>query len=368
MLIHSRSRSSRRSRSRSRRMVFLSLLALVGLLWGLHELWRQGLLPVNQTAADGYEVTYTATEQVKLPEDDAPHPHYMEWWYYSGHLWGSDQRRYSFHYALFVINSLATWTVAHASFLDQASGRHYTAQRRTAGKPTTDRPGQFAFQLGDWRMAGGDGRDTLQVNDPKFTLNLSLESREPPVLQGGTGLLDFQQAGSSYYYSRPRMRATGMAGLPGQMQQVTGQVWFDHQWGDFRPAALGWNWFALQLDNGANVMLYDLFDRNGKTVLRSGTYTLHGETVVLTDADFRLAATGQWTSPQTGATYPMGWTIVLPAQGINVTVTPVIKNSEFDGRTTSYLVYWEGAVTISGSHPGLGFVELSGYLQEPGAP
>ncbi|MCP5197104.1 MAG: hypothetical protein H6974_10005 [Gammaproteobacteria bacterium] len=366
MSIRIRTRSrSRRRRSRLR-PILLSVIAVVTLLgWSVHQLWRQGLLPVDQTATDGYEVIHISTQRVTLPEDDAPHENYMEWWYYSGHLWGTDQHRYSFHYVLFVIRSLTTWTVAHASFVDQASGRHYTAQRRTAGKPTTDRPSQFAFQLGDWQMKGGNGHDILRINDLQFTLNLTLESVASPVLQGGTGLLDFKQAGTSYYYSRPRMRATGTAGLRGQIQEITGQVWFDHQWGDFRPAALGWNWFALQLDNGADVMLYDLFDHDGKMVLRSGTYTMHGVTTPLTETDFHLTTTGRWTSAQTGATYPMGWTLALPGQGIEVVITPVIKNSEFDGRTTSYLVYWEGAVTISGNHQGLGFVELSGYLKEP---
>lgn len=359
----------RTPRRRRWRLVLLGGLAVLALLgWGLHHLWQQGLLPVGQAAADGYEVTHTTTARVTLPQDDAPHSNYMEWWYYSGHLWGPNQRRYNFHYALFVLNSLATWTVAHASFVDQASGRHYTAQRRTAGKPIIDRPGsQFAFQLGDWQMVGGDGRDTLRLDDPNFAFHLTLENVDPPVLQGGTGLLDFKQAGTSYYYSRPRMRATGKAGLRGQMQEVTGQVWFDHQWGDFRPAAMRWNWFALQLDDGANVMLYDLYDREGQPILRSGTYARDGVTVVLAEADFRITTTGQWTSEQTGATYPMGWTIALPAQAITVTVAPVIKNSEFDGRNTSYMVYWEGAVSVSGSHKGLGFVELSGYFTEPAA-
>jgi len=39
----------------------------------------------------------------------------------------------------------------------------------------------------------------------------------------------------------------------------------------------------------------------------------------------------------------------------------VIRASEFDARTTTLNVYWEGAVKLSGSHRGVGFMELSGY-------
>ena len=40
-----------------------------------------------------------------------------------------------------------------------------------------------------------------------------------------------------------------------------GEVWFDHQWGNFEASRLAWNWFALQLDDGSSVMLYQLFDK-----------------------------------------------------------------------------------------------------------
>jgi predicted secreted hydrolase len=42
-------------------------------------------------------------------------------------------------------------------------------------------------------------------------------------------------------------------------------------------------------------------------------------------------------------------------------VDPVIRASEFDARTTTLNVYWEGAIKVSGSHSGVGFMELSGY-------
>ena len=111
-------------------------------------------------------------------------------------------------------------------------------------------------------------------------------------------------------------------------------------------------------------MIYQLFDTSGLPVLRSGTYAKGGMTKVLTEGDFKVTANGHWVSADTGIEYPMGWTIDIPEQSISLRITPVSTDSEFDGRITSYMVYWEGAVKISGTHSGRGFVELSGYRKE----
>jgi predicted secreted hydrolase len=56
-----------------------------------------------------------------------------------------------------------------------------------------------------------------------------------------------------------------------------------------------------------------------------------------------------WTSPDTGAVYPAGWRVVVPAYGVDVHVAPRIADQEMDTRATT-IVYWEGAVAVSGSH------------------
>ena len=68
-----------------------------------------------------------------------------------------------------------------------------------------------------------------------------------------------------------------------------------------------------------------------------------------------------WTSPASSATYPMGWRVRIPGQDLDVILSPVLEESEFDARGTTLNSYWEGEVTVSGSHSGSGFVELVGY-------
>lgn len=337
------------------------LLALVGLMVLVMRLWQSSVIPAHQVAEHWYEAQAVDVTVVELPTDDAPHDNAIEWWYYNGHLSTGDGERYAFHYTVFAINALATHTVAHASFIDLQSGAHFTSQKRTAGNPSRGVREGFDFDLGDWYLLGGGGEDRLRVSTPEFSFNLTALEAAEPVMQGGSGLLDFGPIGSSYYYSRPRMTLSGAIRLGERVEQVTGLAWFDHQWGDFSVNQLGWDWFALQLDDGTDIMLYLLFDADLLPVLSSGTLRRDGVTTVLEPGDFAVDATEHWESEATGIRYPMGWTVRIPSSGMSIELEPNIRDSEFDGRETTYEVYWEGPVAVHGTHSGQGFVEMSRF-------
>lgn len=297
---------------------------------------------------------------VKLPGDDAPHQDYMEWWYFNSHLRALDGREFSFHYVFFLVNSAVSYTVGQISLTDHQSGRHYTAQKESAGNPSAGTAQGFNFVLGDWAMTGVDGRDTLRVKTSDFAFDLQTTNSGPVLFHGeGTGLIDMSVAGSSYYYSRPRMNLEGRLTIAGKTLQVTGQSWFDHQWGNFQTSLLGWDWFALQLDDGADIMLYRLRDRTGQPVLYAGTYARGGLTEALRSDDFTADSSGAWRSKVTGVSYPLVWRVRIPRHGIDVQVKPVAQDCEMDARTTTYNTYWEGAIKVSGSHRGRGFLEIS---------
>jgi predicted secreted hydrolase len=46
---------------------------------------------------------------------------------------------------------------------------------------------------------------------------------------------------------------------------VKGSSWFDQEWGSNQLTAeqIGWNWFALQFDDGTELMLYQMRLRDG---------------------------------------------------------------------------------------------------------
>jgi len=307
-----------------------------------------------------------AMPPVRLPADDAPHAMLTEWWYYSGHLQTAGGERYSFHLATFLRQGTLTHTVFHGSLLDHRNGKLYSEQSRTAGNPSHGRKDGFDFSHGPWLMRGEGSRHVAKMAGKGFALDLVLSDKLPQVLHQapGTpqaGLLDFGAAGLSYYTSRPRMAAEGTLTIDGKAMPVTGDVWFDHQWGDFEAAQLRWNWFALQLTDGADIMLFELFDRQGAPVLRMGTHAKGGVVTALGAGDFTTNSHGTWTSAASGVVYPVDWTISLPAWGARLKIEPALRASEMDARTTTLNVYWEGAVKVSGSHLGQGFMELSGY-------
>ncbi|WP_313952613.1 lipocalin family protein [Accumulibacter sp.] len=346
------------------------LAVLVGAGWLL--LIRSERLPVasstaaltarSAAAADGETMA-----EVNLPADDAEHNKRTEWWYYSGHLQTASGEHYSFHLAAFLRRGALTHTVFHGSLLDHQTEKRYTEQARTAGNPSDGRQDGFNFRFADWQLQGTGEKHLAKMAGKGFALDLQLDDPHAPLLHQapGTpiaGLLDFAAAGKSYYTSRPRMSARGTLSIDGKQQAVSGEVWFDHQWGDFEAADLRWNWFALQLTDGADIMLFELFDRQGGgPVLRMGTYARDGTISALGDADFKAKADGSWKSPFSRVAYPLDWTINIPSKGVKVQVEPVLRASEFDALTTTLNVYWEGAIKVGGSHKGVGFMELSGY-------
>ena len=305
---------------------------------------------------------------IRLPADDAPHTTGMEWWYYNGHLQGAGGARFAYHVAIFLYDGMVRHTVFHAALTDLRTGKRYTRQIRTAGLPSDKNLPGYSFDYQGWRVSGSGGNHVVSIQEKDFALDLVLKDAAPPVLHqaAGTatpGVLDFGPGGVSYYYSRPRMQASGTVDVGGTRLPVQGDVWFDHQWGDFDGGGLAWNWFALQLDDGADVMLYQLFSGKGEPILTMGTVTRNQVTTPLSAADVGLRPVGAWASPRTGIRFPAEWELSLPMG--TVRVRPVQADSEFDARQTTFNVYWEGAVRVSGAVQGKGFVEMSGYDHVP---
>jgi predicted secreted hydrolase len=303
---------------------------------------------------------------IRLPADDAPHENATEWWYYSGHLQTESGERYSFHIATFLLQGVLSHTVFQGSLLDHKSEKHYTEQARTEGNPSHGSGDGFDFAFGNWQMKGVGSKHAAKMAGKDFAADLRFSDSGTPVLHQapGTpvaGLLDFGAAGKSYYLSRPRMKAEGTVTIGGVSKTVRGEVWFDHQWGDFEASRVRWNWFALQLADGADLMIYELFDRQGTPLMRMGTYAKAGVATALGASDFKANAQGTWKSASTGVVYPMDWTIAVPGKGVLVKLKPVSRNSQFDARATTLNVYWEGPVMVVGSPDGKGFVEMSGY-------
>jgi predicted secreted hydrolase len=309
-------------------------------------------------APDGGACSVVPSGRVSLPADDSAHRDPLEWWYWTGHLQTPGGRWFGFEWAFFrVVQSGITGQMAHHALTD-VGGQSFHYRVDLAGTAPAVVPNGFNLSVGGLTAVGGNGRDTLHGTVDGYTLDLELEAQKSPVLQHGTGYTDYSFGGYTYYYSRERMTARGTLGLDGGTEPVTGTAWFDHQWGDLQPAiGKGWDWFALQLDDRREIMLF-IVRVNGQQVLVGGSYVDQNCTKSeIGPTEFVVTSLGTW-SPRAGCTYPLGWTITV--RGMTLTVTPVLQNQEV---RSAFVTYWEGAATVSGDATGRAYIELTGYCR-----
>ena len=149
---------------------------------------------------------------------------------------------------------------------------------------------------------------------------------------------------------------------------MTGSAWFDHQWGDFiSVGGGGWDWFAVNLDDGTDLTLSLVRAADGSLPLVYGTLVDASGRASHLDRDaFTVETLDRWTSPATGASYPSGWRIQVPSEDLAIELRPTLQDQELDTRATTGVVYWEGSQVVRATRSGrpLGgeaYVELTGY-------
>jgi predicted secreted hydrolase len=321
---------------------------------------------------------------IALPRDDGPHDRLTEWWYYTGHLRGERGGRWGFEFVVFRAERgvvPVAWA-SHLALTDELGERFIYEERSHVGVGV-DRSkagGGFDLTIPDdastseaagepWRMAGAGGHDTLTASfRDGLGFDLELTSLQPPALHDTDGWIDFGPAGGSYYYSRTRMAVDGSLTVEGADVPTVGLTWFDHQWGDFiSVGGGGWDWFAVNLEDGTDLSLSLVRDRAGNYPLVYGTLVApDGDVRHLTAAEFDVKTTGRWRSPDTGADYPAGWKIDVPGEGLAIDLLPTVADQELDTRDSTGVVYWEGSQRVSATRDGRSvrgeaYVELTGY-------
>jgi predicted secreted hydrolase len=325
-----------------------------------------------------------------FPADHGPHPDFRtEWWYVTGNLSSASGRDFGFQLTIFrsalaptTPESPSGWAtnqayMAHFTVTDVAGERFLAYERfarGAAGLAGAERD-PLRVWLEDWTLeAGAPGTFPLRLSAgaDDVELRLSLAEGKPPVLQGERGLSRKgpDPGNASYYYSHTRMPAEGTLVMDGDTLSVGGAAWLDREWSTsaLSDGQVGWDWFALQLDDGWDLMIYRLRRADGGAdPLSDGVLVdpAGGRTRLRWGADVTLQETGTWGSPVDGARYPSGWRIRIPERRWDLTVEPRVPGQELD---LSFR-YWEGAVTARGTGEGgrpvagHGYVELTGYAR-----
>jgi predicted secreted hydrolase len=271
--------------------------------------------------------------------------------------------------------------MAHFALTDVRGGRfdaHERFERGALGLAGA-RMRPFRVWLDDWSLEAVDSTGSgdvfpvrLRAGEGDVALDLVLQAGKPVVLQGERGLSRKgpEPGNASYYYSLTRMPARGLVRIGTDTLRTSGSAWLDREWSTsaLSQGEVGWDWFALQLDGGWELMLYRLRRADGSTSPFSrGALVdpIGGTRSLVVGEDVRVEATGSWT-PSDGATYPSGWRVNVPARGWELVVDPMLDDQELTGAFR----YWEGAVRVTsgngGATPGgWGYVELTGYASEP---
>ena len=203
-------------------------------------------------------------------------------------------------------------------------------------------------------------------------LDLELRSQKKTVLQGNQGI-SVKGPGvgnASLYMSQTRIAAEGNLKLGGELFEVKGLAWMDHEVlsSKLDEQTLGWDWFAIQLADGSEVMLYQLRRQDGSiSPYSAGTIiSATGAVRHLSFGDFKIDVLDFWSSPETGTRYPARWRLSIPLEGLELLVAPTVANQELITKQSTGVSYWEGRSLVTGKRggqpvSGASYVELVGY-------
>jgi predicted secreted hydrolase len=299
----------------------------------------------------------TPTGKVNLPADDAAHSAELEWWYWSGHLQAADGRWFGFEQTFFSLANSGQPEQLVDTALTDIQGVAFTSSSSVGlGAPAQVDNG-FTLDVGGQTASGGNGHDVLHSAASGASFDLTLDAQKAPVLHYGNGYVDYVPDGNTYYYSRERMSVSGTVLVNGSPLPVTGQAWFDHQWGQLSTVTQrGWQWFAIQLDDHRELMIYMMLQNGQPTAPVVDIADAECNVTQPDPSEVQVTSTGSWTSPHTGCTYPMGWHVTY--RDIDLTITPALEDQEVQDPAQKY---WEGASTVTGSATGRAYVELNGY-------
>jgi predicted secreted hydrolase len=325
---------------------------------------------------------------LRFPADHGAHRDArIEWWYLTGALEAA-ARTWGFQITFFrattgVAGAEASrfaareLLFAHAAVSDLEAQRLRHDQRiARSGFGVADAAvGDAALVIGDWRLARADrggGRYTARATSASagFAFDLALTTTQPLLAQGSAGISRKgpRPEQTSHYYSEPQLAAVGTLSSSGRAVAVSGRAWLDHEWSDdyLDPAAVGWDWIGMNLDDGAALTAFRLRRADGSSVYAGGSHRAGADAVTrqFGPAEVVFVPGRIWESPASRARYPVQWTVQTPVG--RYTVQALFDDQELDSSGSTGAIYWEGLSDLldaGGGRVGRGYLELTGYAR-----
>ncbi len=312
----------------------------------------------------------------EFPRDHFAHPDFQsEWWYFTGHLKDAAENEFGFQITFFrsgvrdpknrktatskfVTDAFFFGHFGLAKITDGSYSHQQVVSRGTHNQSGEFQEGTRICFIEDWTL-DLIGENTFHAKAEN--LDLTFTAKKPTIFNGIDGASQKAEGkgNASHYYSITRLETKGT--LDGQA--VSGQSWLDREWGTSQlgEGQVGWDWFSIQFEDNTELMIYQIREADGTpSPYSSGTYTDQaGKSIHLTSENFTLTpTTSLWKSPHTKGEYPLSWSIEIPSLSLSLKTSTSLKNQEFAEPAISY---WEGAIEVSGSKLGKGYLELTGY-------
>lgn len=362
---------------------FLAILVLIiAIPVSAQETVSSGRLDILRDVGEDGFLKAIDVRSFNFPADHGPHPGYRhEWWYATGNLKNEGGRKFGYELTFFRLAlapekerrvDQSKWKTqlafaAHFAVTDVERGtfsffhRYSRGDGRLAGATTS------RVWLDDWTLTQENGDWTIKAGEDDTRLNLQLKQIKTPVLNGEDGLSRKSKTvgNATYYYTLPRLQSSGTLEIGDETFDVSGLTWLDREWGTsaLSPDQQGWDWYALHLSDGSDLMYYNLRNMDGsRHPYSAGSWiSPDGKKTALSAEDIEVQVTSFWDSPL-GGRYPSGWKLSWKEKDLELTIEPMIKNQELN----TVPRYWEGAVNVTGRVAGApidgaGYVELTGY-------
>lgn len=303
---------------------------------------------------------------IRFPEDEGSHkmiPN-LEWWYTVIHATSEDSgERYSILVTHFN-NHVRFFTVTnrdrklHISgtalgLLNSAEGsldlKHKTKHGTDIYRSRKDQAGKlipFEYEI--------------KTHHERMNLDVSLKALKKPLMVVGDGYIGIGSSGHSWYYSLTRLDVSGTIELDGRKEKIKGEAWMDHQWGPFlvSPVTFGktfesYEWFCLQLNDGSDIMISNIFDRNfdlPKTENYGGVEIMYKDGVSKHTLNRKFTRLGYWKDPISGHYMSMGWRLEVPEWELDLTLTPSFLDQMVQIPLNGD--FWEGSIEVAGTIAG----------------
>jgi len=342
-------------------------------------------LAFNAFSQDWKTYPYTPSGSlISFPQDEGRHANEeTEWWYTTGHLTGvKTGNKYSYMLTYFYhprsgFDGFRIFNITK----DETGQKFFETKAVKYDILSTDHldikvSGLTSGKIEFWKNRTDSQNEIipfeykLSASSDKADINLEYTSVKEPLILGDDGKFDQGSSSYTYYYSQTKLNTTGTINFDGIIEEVNGTAWIDRQYGTFNGYDNEkYEWFSIQLSNGMDLNIWNLFTSNF-TIPDNSRYRILSAYVdkdtQYTIKDFKIERLEYKFMEDQKRCYSQKWRLTSDKNNLDLIITALHHDSE----VLLPFRFYEGTTTITGtvngkSVTGVGFSELLHSYEKP---